>query len=103
MSREYEADNAAKAMTRIILAVLVGAAGAAFLIICISSTDSFRERGRRPVQGELDLDESRRLAIDWATPECGPEVEAAVGNAITPEQVVDAAWRACPNHPDAYE
>lgn len=103
MSKETEADNAAKAMERIILSVLVGTAIAFTLIMSLSNGGSMRGVSERRVQGGLGLDESRRLAIEWATPECRSDVEAAVRSAIDSEQVVAAAWKACPNHPEAEE
>lgn len=50
-----------------------------------------------------NLEAARGRAIDWATPECRDRIRKAVKRVSTERAVEDAAWAACPDHPDVYD
>lgn len=52
---------------------------------------------------ETNIEEARQRALKWSTPECKERMRKAVTRAKTERDVEEAAWAACPDHPDAYD
>jgi len=89
-------------MLRVVGAVFGTALGLA--AIDTMQFDSPTRTGRRTGDvAETGVAAARRRALAWSTPECMERMRAAVAKADTERAVEDAAWAACPGHPDASE
>lgn len=66
-----------------------------------SAPETAQARAARAVRESAEVDAARRRAVEWATDGCRKAVEKAVSFERTESGVEAAAWRACPDHPDA--
>lgn len=86
-----------------IMGVVLAAAIGLFAVVALP-TGQAPTTGRQAERSvRTDLEAARRRAMDWATPECRSRVREQVALARTERAVEDAAWDACPDHPDAYD